>query len=172
MKQDAKTQGIVKSAGLVTGAVAIVGAVGYGLTGVHSSQANPTPDSGPVASSASTAPKTAADYVPYTPSKYPGVMVRNVPSASQGGGKGWLYVRPGTPKPRFGARVGSRGAVWFEAGKTPAGGTVAHVTRDFYPYEVAKIGPDGKVHLDCVEPGGEVTATKPKAQAPAKPTRF
>ncbi|MBV9468830.1 MAG: hypothetical protein JO316_18640 [Abitibacteriaceae bacterium] len=111
-----------------------------------------------------------ADEVPYTPSKYPGVMVRNVPqpatpksaapkiAAGAGMHKGWLYVKPGAAKPRFGAKYGTRGAgIWYEPGKTKAGGTIAHVDRSFYPYVTAKIvhptqkGQKSKVALECID---------------------
>lgn len=103
--------------------------------------------------------KPVVSVAPYTSSTHPGVMVRNAPTApsaptnatktpAAGTNKGWIYVKPGAPKPHSHPRYGTRGdGVWYERGKTSAGGMIAHVTPRFYPYGKANVKPGHKVGL-------------------------
>ncbi|MBV9468413.1 MAG: hypothetical protein JOZ57_04155, partial [Abitibacteriaceae bacterium] len=121
---------------LVAGTLAVLGVASLATGGILMGHADVKAGNTAVAtpSAEAAAPHQGSDSaaeVPYTPSKYPGVMVRNVPqpAPAQGAGragmnKGWIYVKPGAPKPRFGTRYGTRGAgIWYEPGKTKAGGT-------------------------------------------------
>lgn len=90
--------------------------------------------------------KTGSGAAPYVASQFPGVMVRKMPAAVAPSSakpakthKSWIYVKPGAPKSHLAPRRGTRGAgVWYELGKTSAGGTIAHVDSHFHPYSMAK----------------------------------
>lgn len=121
--------------------------VGSALLG-RAPQTAPGATANAVTSAPQTSSAPARAEVPYTPSKFPGVMVRNVPAVATGGArKGWIYLKPGAKRTAVKARYGTRsGHVWYEAGKTSAGGTIAHVDSSFYPAVVAHIKHDGKAH--------------------------
>lgn len=147
------TSKTLKATGLAVSAAALLGAVGYGLQGAHSGQADTAKPTAAKPTAAQPATSDAA--APYHPSQFPGVEVRSIPAAKPTAAAGghWIYVKPGAKLPvsRVGTRSGNRRGVWYEAGRSPAGGVAAHVGPDFYPYAVARVGKDGKVHLDCVE---------------------
>lgn len=118
--------------------------------------------------------KAAADATPYTPSKYPGVMVSNAPAnapadatatPAAGTHKAWIYVKPGA-KPHIRPRVGTRGdGIWYERGKTSAGGMIAHVTPRFYPYSKATVKPGHKANAGTHHAASHGATAKGKAKA-------
>lgn len=146
---------------ITTGGVSLL--VGGALLG-HGPHPAPDALASPVTSAAPVGSARAGTDVAYTPSKFTGVMVRHVPSAAtpgSGAQKGWIYLKPGAKLSGPRRRYSTRGGVTYELGKTTAGGIIAHVNPNFYPYAVARLKPAGQV------PGG--AALRLRSSLPAKP---
>ena len=157
-----KVTKLTTPAGIAAGALTVVGAMSFGLGNMLIGHADGANQAGGADQSKAktTAPVTAPQHkpsidTPYVASKYPGVMVRNAPSAPASRAtrleSGSIYIEPGAPKPRFRQGVRTRSVPRFAPGRSKAGGTAAYVDPSFYPYATAKVTGKGQLKVDCVE---------------------
>jgi len=85
--------------------------------------------------------------VPYEPSEYPNVLVRNAPKgveeSSQAGRAGWVYKEPGAAMPSLSAV--RKGTPTIGQGRTPGGGVILHTNGTMTRQEAARASSEGVV---------------------------
>ena len=96
----------------------------------------------------------------WTPSRHSGVMVRNAPTPSENTtttrAPGWVYVKPGAPRPSLAARPEPAPVVRIEPSPVPGGGVVAYLDGQLHVFERATLDPnDPEVKLHCEQEGRE-----------------
>lgn len=88
--------------------------------------------------------------VPYAPSAFPGVMVRNVSKQASEGSSlaGWVYREPGAPMPP--ASTVRRSVARTKLGTTRAGGVMLEPDESYFARETARVT-SGGVKVSCEE---------------------
>ncbi len=100
------------------------------------------------ASASSSGDTTARAEVPYAPSAFPGVMVRNVPEQASevSSHAGWVYREPGAPMPP--ASTVRRSMARTKLGTTRAGGVMLEPDESYFARETARVT-SGGVTVSC-----------------------